>query len=398
MNDKIVISGVGVVSAIGLEVSSNLKALLNESHGIGPIQYLDTVHKDEFVVGEVKLSNTALCDQLMIAESDRSNYTRTALLGCLAAKEAAVMAGLSERELGEMALISGTTVGGMDRSELEWGNRGADASFIHTHPCGDSTDKIADLIGINGYRTTLSTACSSAANAIIHGIRLIRSGRAKRVIAGGVDALSRFTLNGFNSLMIVDKELCRPFDATRRGLNLGEGAGFVVLEAESTARERGAEMLCQISGYANANDAYHQTASSPDGQGAYLAMTKALELAGLSIDDIDYINAHGTGTDNNDQSEATAIKRVFGEKVPPFSSTKAYTGHTLGAAAGIEAVYSILALQNQLIYPNLRFTQSIEEPELLPETTLQTNRVLKHVLSNSFGFGGNNSTLIFSKL
>ncbi|MBI9063709.1 MAG: beta-ketoacyl-[acyl-carrier-protein] synthase II, partial [Marinilabiliaceae bacterium] len=137
---------------------------------------------------------------------------------------------------------------------------------------------------------------------------------------------------------------------------------------------------------------------SPDGQGAYLAMTKALELAGLAIDDIDYINAHGTGTDNNDQSEATAIKRVFGEKVPPFSSTKAYTGHTLGAAAGIEAVYSILALQNQLIYPNLRFAQAIEESGLLPETTLQTNCVLKHVLSNSFGFGGNNSTLIFSKL
>ncbi|MBI9063236.1 MAG: hypothetical protein JEZ14_14745, partial [Marinilabiliaceae bacterium] len=158
MNDKIVISGIGVVSAIGLEVSSNLKALQNGTHGIGPVQYLDTVHKDEFVVGEVKLSNTALCDQLMIAQSDRVNYTRTALLGCLAAKEALVMAGVAHRELGEMALISGTTVGGMDRSELEWGNRGEDAAFIHTHPCGDSTDKIADLIGLNGYRTTLSTA------------------------------------------------------------------------------------------------------------------------------------------------------------------------------------------------------------------------------------------------
>ncbi len=398
MNDRIVISGVGVVSAIGLDVPSNLKALQNMTHGIGPIQHLDTVHKDEFVVGEVKLSNTAICNQLLIAEKDRANYTRTALLGCLAAREAAVMAGLSYRELQSSALISGTTVGGMDRSELEWGNRVEDATFIHTHPCGDSTDKIADLLGANGYRTTLSTACSSAANAIIHGIRLLRSGRAKQVIAGGVDALSRFTLNGFNSLMIVDKELCRPFDATRRGLNLGEGAGFVVLELESAAQERNADILCAVSGYANANDAYHQTASSPDGQGAFLAMTQALERAGLNTYDIDYINAHGTGTDNNDQSEATAIKRVFGERVPPFSSTKAYTGHTLGAAAGIEAVYSTLALQNQLIYPNLRFQQAIEEPQLVPETVLHTNCPLKHVLSNSFGFGGNNSTLIFSKL
>jgi len=398
MNDRIVISGMGVVSALGLDVPSNLKALQNETHGIGVIQHLDTVHKDEFVAGEVKHSNTALCDQLMIAERDRSSYTRTALLGCLAAREAIMMSGLLEPELGEMALISGTTVGGMDRTELEWSNRVDDPSFIHTHPCGDSTDKIAALLGVHGYRTTLSTACSSAANAIIHGIRLIRSGRAKCVIAGGVDALSRFTLNGFNSLMIVDKELCRPFDASRLGLNLGEGAGFVVLESESSAKERDAEVLCHISGYANANDAYHQTASSPEGQGAYLAMTQALELAGLSIDDISYINAHGTGTDNNDQSEATAIKRLFGEEVPPFSSTKTYTGHTLGAAAGIEAVYSILALQNQLIYPNLRFTQPIEEPALVPEISLHTNSELNHILSNSFGFGGNNSTLIFSKL
>lgn len=393
-----IISGLGVVSAIGLDVASNLDALQNEKHGIGPVQFLDTVHKDEFVMGEVKLSNAALCDRLLIPEENRSQWTRTALLGALAVKEACEKAGLTEEELSEAALISGTTVGGMDRSELQWADRNTDTSFIHTHPCGDSTDKIAGLVGINGYRTTLSTACSSAANAIIHGIRLIKSGRAKRVIAGGVDALSRFTLNGFNSLMIVDRELCRPFDATRRGLNLGEGAGFVVLESESGVMERGGRKWCEITGYANANDAYHQTASSPDGQGAYLAMTKALEVAGLKPQDIDYINAHGTGTDNNDQSEATAVKRVFGDQVPPFSSTKAFTGHTLGAAAGIETVYSILALQHQLIYPNLRFEHQIEGLELTPVTTLQQNCQLQHVLSNSFGFGGNNSTLIFSKL
>ena len=215
-------------------------------------------------------------------------------------------------------------------------------------------------------------------------------------VVGGCDALTKFTLNGFNTLMIFDQQHCRPFDDSRNGLNLGEGAGFIVLESEKSIKSSGKKILGELKGYANTNDAYHQTASSPDGNGAYLAMKQAIESGGLTADEIDYINVHGTATQNNDLSEGIAMKRIFGETVPKFSSTKSFTGHTLGAAGGIEAVFSIMALQEQIIYPNLRFTTPIKELNLSPETAFLENIPLKNVLSNSFGFGGNNSTLIFS--
>jgi 3-oxoacyl-[acyl-carrier-protein] synthase-1 len=387
-----------LISAIGNNRHQCLDALLKAQTGIGAINHLQTIHNHEFVVGEVKLSNDEMFEQLGIAKNRQDGFTRTALLGAMAVREAIQDAGLNDALLADTALVSGTTVGGMDKTELEWHNRLADARFLMAHPCGESTQQMAECNGLNGYMTTLSTACSSGANAIIHGVRLIRSGRAKRVIAGGVDALSRFTLNGFNSLMIVDPELCRPFDSSRRGLNLGEGAGFVVLESEEEVKQRGGHCYCELKGFANANDAYHQTASSPDGEGAFLAMSKALQVAGLNPGDIDYINAHGTGTENNDHSESVAIHRVFGSQVPRYSSTKAYTGHTLGASAGIEAVISVMAIEQQVIFPNLRFQNGIEGIESLPHTGECFQTVINHVASNSFGFGGNNSTLIFSKV
>jgi 3-oxoacyl-[acyl-carrier-protein] synthase-1 len=230
----------------------------------------------------------------------------------------------------------------------------------------------------------------------MHGARLIHHGYLDAVLVGGVDPLSRFTLNGFNALMILDREWCCPFDQNRRGLNLGEGAGFIVIEKESSVKERAAKSYCSLAGYANANDAYHQTASSPDGEGAFMSMSKALEMSGLRPDEIDYINVHGTGTSNNDLSEGLALKRVFGDTLPPFSSTKAFTGHTLGAAAGVEAVISILAIEHGLIFPNLNFSEPIVEFGVAPVTKL-ISRPVRTVLSNSFGFGGNNSTLVFSR-
>ncbi len=252
------------------------------------------------------------------------------------------------------------------------------------------------MLKIYDYRATISTACSSAANAIMHAARLIQQGIVDRAVVGGVDALSKFTLNGFNSLMILDKEHCKPFDENRKGLNLGEGAGFIVLDSKDAMEKSGKKATCLLAGYANANDAYHQTASSPTGEGAYLSMCNALNMSGLKAEDIDYINVHGTATDNNDLSEGTAIKRIFGDKIPFFSSTKAFTGHTLAAAAGIEAVFSILALENGVIFPNLNFDKVIPQLNLLPVTKLKKGLDIKNVLSNSFGFGGNNSTLIFS--
>jgi 3-oxoacyl-[acyl-carrier-protein] synthase-1 len=196
--------------------------------------------------------------------------------------------------------------------------------------------------------------------------------------------------------MILDTEWCKPFSANRAGLNLGEAAAYIVMESKEEADARGAEIHGYVSGWANTNDAFHQTASSPDGNGAFLAMTKALEKAQLKPEAIGYINAHGTGTQNNDQSESIAIHRVFGAQKPPISSTKAYTGHTLAAAGAIEAVYSLLALKEQKFLPNLNHQDQIEDNDWKPQLEVESGEI-NHVLSNSFGFGGNNSTVIFSK-
>jgi 3-oxoacyl-(acyl-carrier-protein) synthase len=268
---------------------------------------------------------------------------------------------------------------------------------VVAHDCGESTEKIGKYLGATRIMSTISTACSSSANSLMYAARLIQHGILDCAVAGGADALTRFTINGFNTLMILDKQPCRPFDNTRAGLNLGEGAGFVVLESERLIKARNAKAICRLAGFANANDAYHQTASSPDGFGATMAMKKAIAMSGLSFEDIDYINVHGTGTQNNDLSEGTAMRNIFGANIPKFSSTKAFTGHTLGAAGGVETVLSVLSIMHGLVYPNLNFSAPMNELPLVPNTELIRDAKINNVLSNSFGFGGNNSTLIFSK-
>jgi 3-oxoacyl-[acyl-carrier-protein] synthase-1 len=197
--------------------------------------------------------------------------------------------------------------------------------------------------------------------------------------------------------MILDRTGCKPFDEERNGLTLGEGAGYLTIESEQTVRQEGKTPLCEITGYGNACDAFHQTAVSPDGNGAFLSMQKAVEKARITPGMIDYINAHGTGTKNNDLSEGKAIQRFCGGSIPPFSSTKSFTGHTLGAAGAIEAIFCVMALKNQWIYPNLNFRLQMTDLGFSPATTFQYNYRLRNIMSNSFGFGGNNTSLIFSE-
>lgn len=318
---------------------------------------------------------------------------RTALLGIIAVREAMEEAGVKGSD--RAALISGTTVGGMDVTErccLQGGGQ----SLFRLHDCGSCTDEIADFFGGFGLVTTISTACSSAANSIMLGADLIKSGRCDVIVAGGAECLTRYHLNGFNSLKILDSEPCRPFDATRNGLNLGEGSGFVVLESEEHALKRGAVPLGILDGYGNACDAFHQTASSDDGEGAFLAMSKALNMSGWKPSDIDYVNAHGTATPNNDASESRAMIRLFGDKVPPVSSTKAFTGHTTSAAGSIEAVICLLAIRHGFIPANLNWKGPFVGG-IIPETEGREGVTLNHVLCNSFGFGGNDSSLLISR-
>ncbi|MDT0294379.1 beta-ketoacyl-[acyl-carrier-protein] synthase family protein [Mesonia ostreae] len=392
---KIVVTGMGMLSAIGKNVEENFNALTQSKSGIGEIEFLDTLHRKDFPGGEIKWSNVELADFLDLPKIHY--FTRAALLGAYAAKQALQQANLTT-DFKQVGFINGTSVGGMDTTEKlysKFKNKSENFPFIKAQHPGFTTNEIANYLGINGTVSTISTACSSGANAMMMGARLLKQNRLKQVVVGATDCLSKFTLNGFHSLRILSSELCKPFDEYRNGLNLGEAAAYLVIETEEEAQRRGQPILAYLEGYANANDAYHQTASSATGEGSFLAMQNALQEAELLPKQIDYINAHGTATPNNDLSEGIAIQRLF-DKIPPISSTKAFTGHTLAAAGAIEAVYSILGLQHQCVFPNLNFKEQMADLKFSPQTTFKEQKV-EYVLSNSFGFGGNCSSLIFSK-
>ena len=398
MNKGVAITGMGIISAIGNSVEENYTSLINGQTAITTIDNISTIHKDVIKVGEIKRTNEQFIEELGLPESN--NYSRTAMIGTLAAKQAVKDAGITSINEYRTGLISASSVGGMDVNEKYYYDYFGDeklVKYISGHDIGNVAQKIADDLGLKGMVTTVSTACSSAANAIMLGARLIKAGKLDRVIVGGTDALAKFTINGFKVLMILSDSYNKPFDDNRKGLNLGEAAAYLVLESDEVVAKENKKVLARLSGYGNANDAFHQTASSENGDGAFLAMEKAFEVAGMKPEQIDYINVHGTATPNNDLSEGRAIIRIFGEdNIPDFSSTKPYTGHTLAAAAAIEAVYSVMAIQKGVVFPNLNFETPMAEFNMLPQTTLK-HKNIEHVLSNSFGFGGNCSTLIFSK-
>ena len=398
-SNNIVITGTGIISSLGIGKMETLQKLKAGQRGIGPIRHIRTKHSD-LPSGEVEYSDEQLKEYIQY--HDEGIITRTSLLGRVALREALEEAGVGESCDSRIAFISGNTVGGMEKSEqyyYDFLNNNTRNEYIAMHDCGACTDVIAkEFRGKFDLITTISTACSSAANAIILGANLIREGRVDIAVVGGTECLSKFHVNGFNTLMILDKEPCRPFDADRHGLNLGEGAAYLVMETEEHARRRNARAICRLSGYGNACDAYHQTATSPNGEGAYLAMQQALENSGLQPGEIDYINAHGTGTGNNDECEGIAMMRIFGDQMPPVSSTKSYTGHTTSAAGGVESVISILALTHHFIPANLGYQTPIEGHNFRPVDHVIENVTLRHILTNSFGFGGNDSSCIFSVL
>ncbi len=393
MSQRVFIAGIGAISSIGMNIPETLASLESGQAGMASMHHLVSAHKNAFPVAEVKAGN----EELAAKAGLKRPLSRTAMLSLLAASEALNSCNISDRTRLRCGFISANTVGGMDRTEEFFSDGALRLRDIANHECGAVTDIVAEKLGLTDVISTISTACSSSANSIFYAARLIRHGYADLVVAGGVDSLTKFTLNGFNTLMILDREACRPFDQTRKGLNLGEGAGYLVMVSERVLETCKLVPLAVLSGYANANDAYHQTASSPDGTGSYLAMKGAIQRSGLEPSDIDYINLHGTGTSNNDLSEGTAITRLFGERIPFVGSTKTFTGHTLGASGGLEAVFSVLALKEDMVFPHLRHEEQMKEISFKPQTSLVRNANLQHVMSNSFGFGGNCSSLIFSK-
>jgi len=401
MSTRVFVTGMGIITSIGMNTDEHLDSLLRLHTGFGKIEFLPTVHKDTLPAFEIKITDSELCRLAGVPEGE--GYSRTALLGIISVKEALGSAHISDVKEVRTGLISSTTVGGMREFEANYkdliGNPedGPFMQFAHVVDTGEHAERIADYFGIRDYVNTVSTACSSASNAIILGAELIKHGKLDRVICGGSDVLSRFTLNGFNSLMILDKGHMRPFDINRGGVNLGEGAAYLVLESEEMLHKHPKKIWAELTGYSNSNDAYHQTASSPDGDGALLSMQRALDMAGLKTSDVDYINCHGTATENNDLSEALAIQNLFGEHIPLFASTKPYTGHTLAAAGGVEAIFSLLSIDHDVAFPNLNFEEQMPEITIRPLRSLTKDIVITNILSNSFGFGGSNTSLLFSK-
>lgn len=395
---RVLVTGIGVISALGKNVEENHASLVNGRAGIDKALHFESHYASVLPFGEIKISNEVLKHELNL--DGEPGYTRTCLLAVKAFEEAIGDAGLTPAELSsfDTALISASTVGGMCLTDqlYEDANLRSDGSeYLEAYGCGAHTLMLAEKYDINGFTDTINTACSSSANAIMLGARLIKAGRAKRVIVGGVDALAKYTVNGFNALKILSESPCKPFDENRDGLNLGEAAAYLVLESEEIVGDK--KVYAEIAGYGNSNDAHHPSAMSDEAVGAMISMKEAIGVAGITPDQIDYINAHGTGTPNNDSVELLGISKVF-DQVPPFSSTKSYTGHTLGASGAVEAIFSILSINYSEIYPSLHIETQMGGFAASPVQSYQNNVSVNYVLSNSFGFGGNCTSLVLGKV
>jgi 3-oxoacyl-[acyl-carrier-protein] synthase II len=394
--ERVAITGVGIVSSLGIGREETFRRLSAGERGIGAVSLFDTAGLRSRIAGEVRGLDVAA-----IAPQDEAHdWSRSDALALLAAREALSQSG--HREGAPLGLALGGTTGGMYETERALRSIPAgkiepqDARRLLDFPLAMSVERVARALGSVLRSATVCSACSSGAVAIALGASWLLSGRASRVVAGGVDGLCQLTFTGFNSLGAMDPEPCRPFDVARAGLNLGEGAACLVLELESSARARGAQVIAYLSGWALASEAHHVTHPEPSGERAARVMLDALEVAALEPRAIDYVNAHGTGTAQNDAMEALALAHVFGADLASVwvSSSKAQVGHTLGAAGAIEAALTALALERGALLPSVGL-ENAEAPELRLVHAAGQKQALSHALSNSFGFGGACAVLAF---
>jgi 3-oxoacyl-[acyl-carrier-protein] synthase II len=403
--ERVVVTGMGTVNALAADVPRFAKALRQGACGIGPITLFDTAGFRTHNGAQVKdfRPRATIPTRFSLKRMSRSD-----IFALAAALQALTQAGLDpvpELLREEMGVVIGGGAGGLLEAEeffQDYLRRGAKtARFSRLAPvsCASSANHLATAFDLWGPKTTLMTACSSGATAIGLARDLIRTGAARAMIAGGTEPLSRLTFASFNALQAVDPAYCRPFSGNRAGLTLGEGAGVLILESLRSARERGAKVLGEILGYGVTCDAHHMTAPDVSASGAVRAMRAALADANLTPEAVDYINAHGTATPLNDLMETKAIREVFGPRAPkiPVSSTKSMHGHTLGASGALEAVVSLLAITEGFIPPTIHRETPDPECDLDYVTEGARDAALDVVLSNSFAFGGNNTTVIFGR-
>ncbi len=390
LNTRIAVTGAGIVCSIGRNKSEVWRAIVESRAGIAKLTRFQ---------GETFPTDIAAEANVELPKSKR--MSRTDLLAVMAAKEAIEQAG--DIPLARAVVSTGTSTGGLLEGEdyyfrrIVRGRRRAPASRVLQQPTSGPSDAVAQVFQLGGGVISNATACASAGAAIGMAADYLRAHHADVAIAGGSDALCRLTYSGFNVLQAVDPEPCSPFSGSRKGITLGEGAGYLVLERWDDAVARGATILAELSGYGASCDAHHPTAPAEDGRGAEAAMRGALSEGRLGAESVDYVNAHGTGTTLNDSAESRAIEAALGSGVP-VSSSKSYFGHTLGASGAVEAVVTVLALQHQIAPPTLRLRERAAECPLdyIPETPRPMP--LANVLSNTFGFGGSNVSLLFRRV
>jgi 3-oxoacyl-[acyl-carrier-protein] synthase II len=397
------VTGLGIITAIGCNISSFWENLMQGVCGIKAITLFDASRYRSQKAAEVK----GFDPYQYFSARDLQRMSRCDQLGLRAAAEAVLDSGLNlEREDRErIGIFIGGGAGGIFSAEryrremLQKGWRRVRPSLLLPFATCTITDALAQKYGILGPRATIATACSSSATAIGYALSSIRSGEVDLAIVGGSESLSEITFGGFNALRSLDEDCCRPFDLNRKGLSLGEGAGFLVIEEVEHAARRGAKVYAEILGYGSTGDGHHMTAPNPDGNGALRAMEEALRDSGISPGDVDYINAHGTATPANDLAETKAIKNLFGEKARkiPVSAIKSMVGHCLGAAGALEAVASVLCVRENRIPPTIHY--ETPDPDCDLDYVPNQSRTAKVgiALSNSFAFGGNNTVLVFGK-
>ncbi len=397
---QVVVTGIGIISANGKNVEEFWRNVQEGVCGIKMVQEIDTSDIVTDYGGEVHdFDPTDYFSKRELKDLDRSGQ-----FAVLAAREAVERAGLqiADYDPYRIGLIVGTSLGGIlsgEKFHRQWikkGIRQTNPAFIYKYPIHVPADNVARDLGVKGPKSVISNACAAGTNAIGYAMDTIRSGQADVVITGGVDPLTKLSLSGFNSLQALCDGPSSPYSRSD-GVNIGEGAAFLVLERRDVAIKRGATILAEVLDYALSADCYHQTAPDPAGSGALQAMRHVLQLADIPTEQISYINGHGTGTPANDSSEPKALRSLLKDHKPPISSTKSMIGHMLGAAGAAEAVTSILAIRDDIVPPTINF----KEEEAVFDFDFVPNKAKKGkvdvVLSNSFAFGGNNATILFQK-
>lgn len=397
---RIAVTGAGILCSIGRNKDEVWRSIRESRANIGKLTRFPGETFPTDLAAEVASDVEKL---LPIGRRDAKRLSRSDRLALIAAAEAIAQASEASPLPRQRAVVStGTSTAGLLEGEeffftrVVRGRQRTPVSRVLQQPTSSPSDAVARVFSLGGGVLSNATACASGGAAIGMAADVLRQGHADVAVAGGTDALCRLTYSGFNVLQAVDGEPCAPFDAQRKGITLGEGAAYLVLERWDDAVARGAHILAELSGYGATCDAHHPTAPHEEGRGAEAAMRAALSVAGLGADDVDYVNAHGTGTTLNDSAETRAIVAALGTSVPA-SSSKSYFGHTLGAAGGIEAVITVLALQHQLAPPTLRLQSAASDCTLdyVPHTPRPME--MRAAMSNTFGFGGSNVTLLFKR-